>query len=122
MHKNLTVLRSPPEVVDAKLATVSALVALHPPWAQMWAARTPSHALRTISAGWGCIWRLAYLLATGQAGSSTLFTALRASHAPFNREYPDYPQWLDGCEHGVQTGSPAARSTAACSSQAAPPL
>jgi hypothetical protein len=96
LHKHTPILRYPTAHAAAKLAVTGALASLNPAWAAAWERGGPFHAVRVIMASWGCVYRLAFLVATGQAGSTTLFAALRATHAAFTRDYPDYAAWLDG--------------------------
>lgn len=79
------------------MSAVESLASLHPPWAAAWAGRTPGYVFDVIAAGWGCIFRLSFLLATAQAGSASLFQALKMTHATFARQYPGYQDWLDRC-------------------------
>lgn len=100
MQKHAAVLRYPASLMRVKVATVGALASLHPAWASSWAGFATTGLLKTIVAGWACIYRLAYLLATGQASSLPLATALRWPHAAFHRAYPGYADWLARCVLG----------------------
>jgi len=48
----------------------------------------------TLQVGWGCHWRLVYLLYTGQQQSISMFTALQQAQAMFQARYPDFSDWL----------------------------
>lgn len=95
LQKHAAILRYPEALMRAKVATVGALASLQPEWVASWAQFSATGLLRAITAGWACIYRLAYLLATGQAGSTSLVGALRSPHAVFERAYPSYPEWLE---------------------------
>ncbi|KAI8467128.1 MAG: hypothetical protein J3K34DRAFT_482389 [Monoraphidium minutum] len=102
LHKHLAVLRYPTRHAAAKLATFAALLELHPPWAAAARGRACHfRSVRVIMAGWASLYRLAFLVATGQAGSCAPFHALRATAATFARAYPDYAAWLDGYNAAV---------------------
>ena len=47
-----------------------------------------------LQVGWGCHWRLVYLLYTGQQQSISMFTALQQAQAMFQSRYPDFSDWL----------------------------
>lgn len=96
VHDHLSLLRYPSSLMVAKVAMVEAVMSLHPPWAEAWHRRSPLNLVRIIMAGWGSLYRLAFLLATGQADTMTPIWALQATHAMFGRHYPDYAGWLDG--------------------------
>jgi hypothetical protein len=97
VHKYPSILRFPPEVCNAKLATVAALSATHPAWQAQWEARTPLRTLRIMQASWATLWRAAYLRSTGQAATCSLVQAVVTKHATFSQAYPDFLPWLNRC-------------------------
>ena len=102
LHKHVALLRYPTDHAAAKLAAFHALTSLHPAWAEARDQQSKQQTVRVIMGSWGCLYRLAYMIATAQAAAVRPLTALRAPHALFARMFPDYPDWLDRCaSHGV---------------------
>lgn len=95
IHKHLNIMRFPVESNEAKMTSVSSLSLLHPAWTAEWKVQPLYNKLRELSAGWGCHWRLVYLVHTGQQGSTAMARAIRVPHAKFRALYPDFPEWLE---------------------------
>lgn len=95
LHKHVAVLRYPTDHAAAKLGAFRALTALHPAWAAACEGQPKHQLVRVVMGSWGCLYRLVFLLATGQAGTAAALAALRVQSTVFSRTYPDYAEWLD---------------------------